>query len=652
MAALTAGASPSYAVDYRLEIVTGSFTSRIGERVILTVAEPQVEEIADLLTDPAATAIVSLSKPLASREQVADVVAGSGFNEETSITLTGPVFVRSTLNNEVVYQLNLPTSSAQRGDALRISREGLRALRVTVTRGDEFFAQANTFLNIVANRTYSPLPVFFVADADGAPSLQPDGTIRLGDEERERLRDLRDLIYRKPPAVRIGVRIRPDIFDGLARSKEPDDQQLREDLFNKLPESDILVATFRPTSVASYAAAALKAQFEAQLLRGETLLDTLNGANLATRNTWLTNEPIDAAGIDLLRAFGVTNVVAVGAAATAYGADTETSRPYAMRSALNGVVLSIADSRYARLLDVPTGTAHESAVAIAAELIAQRESIISSSIGAAALANRQVVLSSAAGVPAEPLIATTLLRLLRNTPQMSLRQLDDLAPSLEGLARIQPPTVQVLDVLSIQSRTNAAISAVEALREVLATNEGVVDSWIEIIDVANDTSLSEQRRNEYLQTVVDQVESVRSGVVLPASSFTFGSRDSSLRIGLLNTSDFELSVRLQFSSPTGKLTFSPAFVDVVLPASGQREVVVDASARSNGLIPVELVLMSRSGVVLDVSEVRVRVNAIAGLGRGVSVVFLVLLGAWWVIHARRNIRKKKAKEHPALRSKS
>ena len=234
----------------------------------------------------------------------------------------------------------------------------------------------------------------------------------------------------------------------------------------------------------------------------------------------------------------------------------------------------------------------------------------------------------------------------------SLRPLDDLAASLEGLARIQPPTVETLDVLSIQSRTNAAISAVEALREVLATNDGVVDSWIETIDVANDTSITEQRRNEYLQTIVDQVESVRSGVVLPTSSFTFGSRDSSLRIGLSNTSNFELSLRLQFSSPTGKLTFSPAFVDVVLPANGQREVVVDASARSNGLIPVELVLMSRSGVVLDVSELRVRVNAIAGLGRGVSVVFLVVLGTWWVIHARRSTRKKKAKEHPALRSKS
>jgi len=608
LASIVAPATPSLAVDYRLEIVTGSFTTRVGERVILTVSTPNIPDIARLLTDPTASALAEVSAPLVSRESVAAIAAGGAFDPESQTSIPGPVFRATTLNDQAALQVNIATSSAERPSTLRFGREGVRALRITVSSPGGPVAQSTTFLNVVSNRAYSQLPVYFVADVDGEPSLQPDGTVRVGDAERERLRDLRDLIYRKPPAARVGVRIRPEVFDSLTRSD--------------------------------------------QLLRGETLLDTLNGANLATRNTWLTNEPIDAAGIDLLRAFGVTNVVAVGAAATAYGADTETSRPYAMRSALNGVVLSIADSRYAQLLDVPTGTAHESAVAIAAELVAQRESIASSSIGAAALANRQVVLSSAAGVPAEPLIATTLLRLLRNTPQVSLRPLDDLAPSLEGLARIQPPTVETLDVLSIQSRTNAAISAVEALREVLATNDGVVDSWIETIDVANDTSLTEQRRNEYLQTIVDQVESVRSGVVLPTSSFTFGSRDSSLRIGLSNTSNFELSLRLQFSSPTGKLTFSPAFVDVVLPANGQREVVVDASARSNGLIPVELVLMSRSGAVLDVSELRVRVNAIAGLGRGVSVVFLVLLGTWWVIHARRSTRKKKAKEHPALRSKS
>ncbi|MFM7892081.1 MAG: hypothetical protein ACKO8V_09360, partial [Actinomycetota bacterium] len=36
---------------------------------------------------------------------------------------------------------------------------------------------------------------------------------------------------------------------------------------NEISENDVLVGTFRPTSVAAYAAAELKAAFEAQLLR-------------------------------------------------------------------------------------------------------------------------------------------------------------------------------------------------------------------------------------------------------------------------------------------------------------------------------------------------------------------------------------------------
>jgi len=647
---LAANVAPSLAVDYRLELVTGSFTTRIGERVILTVATPRVEAIADALVDPAATALVSVSTPLRSRDAVTAIMAEGDYEPESTVTLSGPVFRPAVVSDQPVLQLSLPTSVVQRDDALRLTREGLRALRVTVTSPTGLIAQSTTFLNVVGTRSYAPLDVVFVADVDGAPALQPDGSIQLGDVERERMRDLRDLIYRKPPAARIGVRLRPDLYDGLSRSSADGDQQLREDLAGKLPGSDVLVATFRPTSVPSYAAASLKAQFEAQLLRGESVIDTLNGPTLASRTVWLTNEALDGASVDLLRGLGVTNVVVVGRAVAAYGADIDASRPYALRSVSNGVVMSLADPRYARLLDQPTGTAHESAVAIAAEIVAQRDSIAASPVGAAALAARQVVLSSLSGVPAEPLIATTLLRLLRNAPQVSLRSVTELPPSLEGLARIEPPTVPLLDVLSIQGRTNAALGGVETVREVLATNGDIVDDWVEIIDVANDTSLTEQRRNEYLETVVAQVESVRKAVVLPSSSFTFGSRESSLRIGLSNTSRFELSVRLQLSSPTGKMAFRPASIDVVLPAKGQREVVVEASARSNGLIPVELVLTSNSGVVFDVAEVRIRVNAIAGLGRGVSAVFVVLLGVWWAIHARRRMKKKKTTQHPALRS--
>ena len=98
------------------------------------------------------------------------------------------------------------------------------------------------------------------------------------------------------------------------------------------------------------------------------------------------------------------------------------------------------------------------------------------------------------------------------------------------------------------------------------------------------------------------------------------------------------------------MTFSPASTEVVLAPGARREVSVAAAARANGLIPVELVLASPSGVVLDSVTLRVRVNAIAGLGRGVSAAFVALLAAWWIIYARRAMRKKKTRGHPALRS--
>jgi hypothetical protein len=98
------------------------------------------------------------------------------------------------------------------------------------------------------------------------------------------------------------------------------------------------------------------------------------------------------------------------------------------------------------------------------------------------------------------------------------------------------------------------------------------------------------------------------------------------------------------------MSFTPDTLDVIIPAGEQQEVVIAATARANGLIPVEVTLLSPTGTVLDVAQVRVRMNAIAGLGRGVSVVFLVLLATWWIIHSRRSHKKRTTRQHPALRS--
>jgi hypothetical protein len=631
-------------------LLAANFTLRAGDRLILTVAVPSNDDIAALLVDPATKTVVELGTPIATRQGVVDLVRGAVIEVESTLLVAGPSFREVSLGSGRAYRLNLPTSSVARAGFLHVAREGLRALRVTLTGASGLVTQSTLFVNVVAARDYTPLPVVFVTTIDGDPTLQPDGSIVVGEDERERLRDLRDVLFRKPRDSVIGVRLRGELLDGLRRSADEKDAILLEELKTKFPDNELLVGTFRPTDAASYAAAGLKSQFEAQLLRAEIILDQTNGASLTTRATWVTNETTDASAVDLLRALGVTNVVAVGKAVGAFGPDLDHSRRFALRSDTNGVVLAVADPRYARLLDEPIGTAYESANALAAEIIAQRTEIAASAIGSKALASRQVVLASAAGVPQEPLIAATLLRLLRGAPQVVLSRTSDLPPTFEGLARIAAPRATRIDVADIQARTNEALLAVESVRDVLATNEGLVDRWVEIIDVANDTSLADARREEYLGGVLEQVTAVRQAVSLPASSFTFGSRESNLRISLANTSDHAVTLRLTISSAAGKMTFSPASTEVVLAPGAQREVSVAAAARANGLIPVELVLASPSGVVLDSVTLRVRVNAIAGLGRGVSAAFVALLAAWWIIYARRAMRKKKTQGHPALRS--
>lgn len=642
---------PTSAADYRLEVVGGTFTTKVGDRLIFTVSNPSNAAVAASLIDPAATAVVQMSNPLLARSDIAPLVAGGAFNAEAESAIGGPIFRTITENNSNVFQVAIPTSSVARRDgSLRITRDGLRAIRLTLSAPTGVVSELTTFINVVSGRVSGQLPVTFIASLDGAPALQPDGSIVIGAAEREQLRNLRDLLYRKPPGVPVAVRIRPELLNGLSRSTDPDDQVLLGELTSRFPDNDVLVGTYRPTDVSSYATAGLKSAFEAQLLRAETVLDAVNGPSLTSRAVWYSTEALDVGAVNLLRDFGVTNVVMGGQAVNSFGSDINTSRPYAMRTSTSGVVLNLADVRYSRLIDEPIGTAYESATAIAAEIVAQRNEISSSAVGSAALGVRQIVLTSASGTPKEPLVAAVLLRHLRNTPQVQLRRVADLAPTLEGLASIAPPSVTILDIVSIQTRTSDAIGQVESVRDVVAQNDGLADRWIELIDVANDTTLTDTQRDAYLDVVLRQTEAVRNAVTLPTSSFTVGSRDSEIRLTLTNASDFTVSLQLRVTSPTGKITFAAATFPVVIAPLAQEEVLLRANARANGLIPIELVLTTPGGTVLDVASVRVRVNAIAGLGRGISAIFVVLLIVWWVVHTRRQYKKKDAEKHPALRS--
>ena len=337
--------APALAIDYRLNVITSTFATRIGERLIINVATPTVADVQTMLVDARASAVVSLSTPIVRRQTVADIAAGGDFVPQATTRVRGPVFRAVDLNGRPAFQLTVATSASRRPDTLQISDDGVRALRLTVTSVTGLIAQITTFINVVSSRTYTTLPVSIVASIDAPPTLQPDGSVVIDDATREQLEDLRDLLTRKPPDRPIAVRVRPELLNGLARSTNPADQVLRTELLAQLAANDVLVSTFRPTDVAAYAAASLKDPFEAQLLRGESILDAANGPTLIARSVWLTNGALDAASVDFLRGFGVTNVIAVGDAVARYGADLDPNRAYALRTDTKGLVLHLADIR-------------------------------------------------------------------------------------------------------------------------------------------------------------------------------------------------------------------------------------------------------------------------------------------------------------------
>lgn len=165
-------------------------------------------------------------------------------------------------------------------------------------------------------------------------------------------------------------------------------------------------------------------------------------------------------------------------------------------------------------------------------------------------------------------------------------------------------------------------------------------------------SMSAALFEEFISATRAQLKTIRQSVTLQeGTTFTLGSRESTLRLDLQNSSDFAMTVQVRIFS--SKLQIKKETATIQIPAKSSNELIVDVVALSNGLFPVEVRIFTADGLsqLGKKIEVSARVNALAGLGQVVTGVGLLLLGTWWVAHIRRRYRKKISKNHPVLRSK-
>jgi hypothetical protein len=622
------------------------YTSGNLRFVLALNSQPLIDEF---LSNPTAVFRISLGQKISQGEkQVRALNTGTEeFAATDSLDLTIREVNRRSDGQFELIALSTDIPSGTR--RIEFNGSGIYPVRVEVMIDDVSRAALVTFVNRYdPSREVRPMPINVVVALDSPITLQPDGSRLIDQPTRTKIEKLIKLLTLD--SSRMTVQISPELIDGLSRSSNPDDQSLLVQLVAALGSAPIVPGPYVQFDPSAASANKQADQFKAVIEKGITTWQQVLPSTRTVSSIWFARKPLDENGLDLLVKAGVRSVVMLPTSSAALGEFDNAARPYRLESNDVDLSLHLVDKNYVDQLSTPTKNAFSSATYLAAQILAQRRQIEAEG-GTPAL--RRVVLASRDGsIVNEDLIHETMLILSRVPQQVALRTMTNLpAPRLDAYK----PSLSKVNIASFVERATKIADLrkdTEKLRSTISPEATIWQDWNERLLVMSSDSMTDAKRDEFISATRDQLKKIRQSVTLQeGTTFTLGSRESTLRLDLQNSSDFAMTVQVQVVS--SKLRFKNEIATIQIPANGSNELVVDVVALSNGLFPVEVKIFTADGLsqLGKKIEVSARVNALAGLGQVVTGVGLLLLATWWVAHIRRKYRKKISKNHPVLRSK-
>lgn len=604
--------------------------------------------IDEFLNDSTAVFRISLGQKITEGENQVRAIntATEEFVATDSVDLTNREVTRRTDGQFELIALSTDIPSGTR--RIEFDGPGIYPVRIEVVINEISRGALLTFVNrFNPSRELRPMPVNVIAAIDAPITLQPDGSRLIDQSTRTKIEKLIKLL--KLDAARMTVQISPELVDGLSRSTNSKDQSLLVQLVATLGSASIVNGPYVQFDPSAASANKQTDLFDALVKRGSTIWQKVLPNTKIISSIWFAQQPLDQTGLDLLAKTSVRSIVMLPKSSAVLGEFNNAARPYRLESNDADIALHLVDKNYVDQLSTPTKNAFASATYLAAQILAQRSQIESEG-GTPAL--RRVVLASRDGsVINEDLIHETLLILSRVPQQVALRTMANLpAPRLDAYK----PNLPKINSASFVDRATKIADLqkdIEKLRGTISPEATVWQDWDERLLVMSSDSMTDAQRNEYISATRDQLKKIRQSVTLQeGTTFTLGSRESTLRLDLQNSSPFAMTVQVRVVS--SKLRFENDVSTIEIPANSSNELVVDVVALSNGLFPVEVRIFSADGLsqLGKKIEVSARVNALAGLGQVVTGVGLLLLATWWVAHIRRKYRKKISKNHPVLRS--
>jgi hypothetical protein len=647
--------APAEAAPTDLQLVAQNFNVAADGALSVTVALPTALATTDLSS---AIIDVTVAQRVDKREELAGIIGGTLTRPDDTVALAASCCL-GPQPGQLAFSVPLETAEI-RPDALSIPRTGLYPVTIALQNGGKVVAKVLTFINrlpavdelgvdtdamsvAVAIGTHSAVHL----DSNGVTSLDSTSTV----SELTSLADTLDALDANDiPAT---VRVAPAVLNAL--------QQLNQPLFARLIASlqrhQVIAEPQWPIDPSAAAAAGQDSLYTSWLRDGQ---DRLGGLGLGpaniSRSTFFADQPIGPEGATLRRNLGAGLMVMTpqlyATLDGTIGNFSQNKGELIGADLPNNTTLDVAvvDFGISELLATPLDTPVLTKIYAVADLLALRQGI--EILGDSVKQRAVVIATPDLGVPDAGLVGA-ITALIAETPGLKPATLDDLALRTDRLVidgEEKPVTLPKVGGAALEKRIfNQATlnNEIDGVASMLPDGDDHPKGWRDLTDLLPTSALDDDDAATMVSTVETGLAQVRDAIqVPPAFTVNLTGRRSTVRVRLVNNSDVPLRVRVQLTSPSGKLIFANDPQPVSLPPGGPTLIAIAVQARSNGTSPVSLDIFTPNQVRLgETVPLTFRVKAL-GVGNLLTIGLFGLVLLWWLLHLR-STRRNRRRASPA-----
>jgi hypothetical protein len=567
-----------------------------------------------------------------------DALRGSFVGDPFRPVLERPL--RTLVDDAGDVRIELPTSTVDEPERLRLRDSGVYPVRITVHDSGEPVAQLVTFITRADPTTLRPLEIALVADGGNDALRQPDG--RVDATNFEPLGTIAD--FATTSGIPVTFVIQPENVAALMSSGNSNLQGLAVRVAEAARSGQVIADTYVDVDPST----AVTDNWQSEYVRQRTLaagaLTTWLGRQYQDTGVRLLRRPQSDAGIELMRSTGMTALV---------GSDSLVDLPRSSIPVAPHTLKSESGASFTSLVipadDLGAAFGVDSASDQTLSAARYRARLDHLALGSSARRGVAIPLNNRA------LDQTTLDvfgSALANHPLLRFTTVGGLINDVDkasagALLEFRKFTAKSNNPGSGAAGTIALVRLdLDQLRSMTPNTPAGPE---ETFTLAASSVISDDLRNAYLQSAKAPFEVLRDAVRPPGGErITLTGGRGSFPLTIRSTlTDRNLKVRIRLSSPRASFPEND-FTITLENGVWQKNIPIEAR---EGKYEILVEIYPPTGDRrLTTGSIDVQTLNIGGIGLAISVAALVLLVMWWIASARRRRRTEAISETnaPAL----